>query len=283
MSEIKECFISRFPNGVLLESDFSQLEVVGLAALSYDPVLIDDLLAGRDMHRYFAAALFDKPLLDVTKSERTFTKKMTFQLQYGSGADNMSRKLGIAKEKAERFIQLYYERYTRVKAWQDEVIEAVKRSRSPSKRWGAGEVPLGRGQWASPTGRLYTFYEMGKPEGWKGHNKEPDFMPTQIKNYPVQGFATGDIMALFRARVFRWWVNSPKSVRENVLPNNTVHDSIMFDCANDGWAAFVAEEMEFIAGNLVGEVEKLWGLKCPVPFKIESKYGPTWASMEKVA
>jgi len=55
MSDIKLCFTSRFRNGLILEADFSQLEVVGLAVLSGDPVLKDDILSGRDMHRQRAA------------------------------------------------------------------------------------------------------------------------------------------------------------------------------------------------------------------------------------
>ncbi len=80
MSQIKACFTSRFPEGVILECDFSQLEVVGLAALSQDPVLIEDILAGRDMHRFFAAQLFGIPEDQVTKQQRSLTKKFTFAL-----------------------------------------------------------------------------------------------------------------------------------------------------------------------------------------------------------
>ena len=128
MSEIKHCFVSRFPEGVIVEADFSQLEVIGLAALSRDPLLIEDLLAGRDMHRYFAAQLFNCTEDQVTKAQRTLTKRFTFQLQYGGGAAGLAKKNGVSKEVAERFIGTYYGRYSVVKAWQDSVMEAVKAS-----------------------------------------------------------------------------------------------------------------------------------------------------------
>lgn len=283
MSEIKECFISRFEGGVLLESDFSQLEVVGLAALSNDPVLIEDLLSGRDMHTHFTAERLgitqeEAKALPNFKYLRFVTKRMTFQLQYGSGAPNMARKLGIAKEEAERFIQEYYTRYSRVKDWQAEVYEAVERSRKSSERRAASGEPLGRGVYESVSGRLYTFFEMEAPE-WK-RDKTPSFMPTQVKNYPVQGFATGDIMALFRARLYRWWLALEDDLRLKILPINTVHDSVMFDVENLELAAWVANEMEMLADTLIDEVEELWGIRCPVPFKIESKAGPSWADMK---
>lgn len=280
MSEIKACFPSRFPNGVILESDFSQLEVVGLAALTLDPVLIQDLLDGTDMHRKFAAERYGIPEDQVTKTQRTLTKQMTFQLQYGSGAAGMSRKLGIPEAETARFIELYYQRYDRVKEWQEEVIEAVKRSRKPTKaRTPSGQVQ-GKGVWESPTGRLYAFLEQDKPDGWKGRDKSADFTPTQIKNYPVQGFATGDIMAVFRAKMHRLLLSSP--LRNKCLPINTVHDSVMYDCVDRESALALAALHKQVAASLPQIMMETWGIFCPVPFKIESSIGPRWSELEKV-
>lgn len=279
MSAIKECFTSRFPNGVILESDFSQLEVVGLAALSNDPVLIEDLLAGRDMHRYYTAQRLGITEEEVTDRERKFTKKMTFQLQYGSGAKGMALKLQLPQEQCQAFIEAYYTRYKRVKEWQDEVYAAVVASRAPSTKLTKSGDFAGRGEYVSATGRTYHFYEMDAPE-WK-KDKTPSFLPPQVKNYPVQGFATGDLMALFRARLFRWWVGLGAD-RFRVLPINTVHDNVMWDLADKEEIERVVAVTDGIAERLVQDVENLWGVKCPVPFKIESKYGPTWADMRKV-
>lgn len=287
MSEIKQAFVSRFKNGVLLESDFSQLEVVGLAALSHDPVLIQDLLDGRDMHTYYTIERFAKRGIKLTPDtlppgERFRTKRMTFQLQYGSGAPNMARKMGMNQEDCQAFIDAYYTRYSRVKEWQEEVYEAVKRSRKPSERHGKTGLPLGTGVYESASGRLYTFHETDPPDWMVRHHPDakPNFNPPQVKNYPVQGFATGDIMALFRARVYRWWLTWEK--RNKALPNNTVHDSIMFDCYNMAIAKEVAGHMARIAGTLIDEVKLLWDIDCPVPFKIESKAGPNWGDMRKI-
>lgn len=281
MSEIKSCFPSRFPNGVILESDFSQLEVVGLAALTMDPVLIQDLLDGRDMHRKFAAERYGITEEEVTSTQRTLTKQMTFQLQYGSGAGGMARKLDIPEADAAKFIDLYYQRYQRVKEWQEEVIEAVRRSRKPTgARTPSGQVQ-GRGAWESPTGRLYVFLEQDKPDGWKGRDKSADFTPTQIKNYPVQGFATGDIMAVFRARMYRLLLAS--DLRYKCLPINTVHDSVMYDCVDRESAEQLAALHKQVAESLPQIMMEVWGIFCPVPFKIESKIGPRWSELEKIA
>lgn len=276
MSQIKEAFTSRFPDGVILEADFSQLEVLGAAVMSGDPLLIEDILSGRDMHRYFASLLFNKPQEAVTKQERTFTKRMTFQLQYGAGAKSMSQKLSIAKKKAEEFIKLYYGRYTVLAEWQANIMEAVKRSRKPSEGRTKRGLPQGRGEWESPTGRVYVFLEQDKPEGWMGEDKEPDFNPPEVKNYPIQGFATGDIMALFRGRVLRRWLNEP--FRQDALPINTVHDSVMYDCRNREVAIEVGKMLESVAAELPDVLRETWGLVVPVEFKIEVSIGPAWAS-----
>jgi DNA polymerase-1 len=281
MSDIKSCFPSRWKGGVVLEADFSQLEVVGAAALSEDPTLIADLLSGRDMHRFFAAQLFLKPEEDVSKGERTWTKRMTFQLQYGAGARSMSKKLGIAKEKAEQFIFTYYDRYAILAAWQDTIMDAVKRSRKASTGHTASGLPQGRGEYRSPTGRLYVFLEKDKPPGWQGRDLEPDFNPPEIKNYPIQGFATGDVMAVFRGLVFREWLR--KDWRDEALPNNTVHDSIMFDCRTKEVGLKVGEMLERIAReDLPAAIERMWGIKPWVPFKIEVSIGKNWATTTKI-
>lgn len=280
MSEIKACFPSRFPNGVILETDFSQLEVVALAAISMDPTLIADLVSGMDMHRVRAAELFDKPQEDVTSTERTITKRLSFQLQYGAGAKSMAKKLRIKKALAKSFVENYYARYPRVKEWQEEVIAAVKESRIPTGNRTKQGAPQGRGEWYSPTGRTYVFFEQDKPEDWQGLDSEPDFNPPTIKNYPIQGFATGDIMAVFRGRVYRKWVVSP--LRKECLPINTVHDSIMFDCVSVEAALKMKALLEEVVAELPELLLTMWGIESPVPFAVETKIGPTWATTTKV-
>jgi len=280
VSDIKQCFTSRFEEGLILECDFSQLEVVGLAALSGDPVLIEDLLSGRDMHRFFASQKYGIPEEEVTSSQRKLIKKMTFALQYGSGAKSLEAKNGLKKGEGQDFIDTYYARYSRVKDWQQEVFDEVKRSRVPTAELTRAGYPKGKGEYVSLTGRRYTFFEKDKPAGWRGEDLSPDFNPPEIKNYPIQGFATGDLMALYRARVYRRWTQDHD--RDKWLPINTVHDSVMFDCLNLETALATKSVLEHLASNLQDEVEDLWGIVCPVPFKVETKAGPDWASTRKI-
>lgn len=179
MSRIKEAFDSRFPEGVILNTDLSSAEVIALAILSNDQNLIADILSGRDMHRYFAAQLFGIKEEEVTKAQRSLVKKFTFALQYGSGAKGLAAKNGTTVQVAQNFIDNYYGRYTQVAEWQATVAAEVAASRMMTDRKGPAGFPLGKGQFESVTGRIYTFWEQESRWG------SPSFKPTEMKNYPV--------------------------------------------------------------------------------------------------
>lgn len=277
---VKHFFKSRFSGGMLLEVDFSQLEIVGVAILSGDEALKSDIISGRDMHTVRAAELFGKSEKEVTKAERKIAKALSFQLQYGAGASSMAAKNKVPKELAENFISLYYGRYSRLKEWQDENIAAVNASRRPSAHRTALGHPAGVGTLDSPTGRIYSFVEYDAPEFMREDKKwrkgvDTSFSPTQIKNYPSQGFATGDVMALYRKLLLdKFRDYSPTSI-----PVMTIHDSVMFDCID-----FEAVRMAFrcckdVAEALPKEIESRWRIRCDLPFKVEGKAGPTWADM----
>lgn len=280
MSDIKRAFVSRFgKEGVLLNLDFSQLEVIGAATLSMDENLIADIEAGRDMHRHFASQLFNVPEEEVTKAQRDITKRFTFALNYGSGAKGLAAKNGTSVDVAQAFIDNYYGRYKGLKAWQDATIRAVERSRRPSGITLPSGQPRGVGRYQSPTGRWYVFFEEDPPAHFQ--RKEPSFQPTQMKNYGIQGFATGDVMALFRANVYRRWIEHED--RHRVLPINTVHDSVMFDVANEQLAISFAAELEEEAADLPMHLLQRWGIDSPLPFKVECEVGPNWQDMTKIS
>ena len=275
MSDIKSCFLSRFPEGQLVEVDFSQLEVVCLALLANDPVLKSDLVSGLDMHRIRAADLFCIPETEVTKSQRTLAKRLSFQLQYGAGAASMAKKNKISKAIAQRFIDNYYDRYPRVKEWQAEIAKSVTESRVQSGRRTISGVPAGQGEYVSPTGRIYRFFEYDAPD-WKPGGV-PSFSPTEMKNYPIQGFATADVMAVFRGLVFRRIFKANEQAY--CLMVNTVHDSVMFDCATDAAVDWLEHTCRDIAASLPRELEARWPVTIDLPLPITFKSGRRWSDL----
>ena len=218
MSDILKHYTSRFPDGYLLEVDFSQLEILVLAFLSGDEQLRKDLLSGADLHTISAQKLFgvSKP----SDKQRKIAKMLSFQLQYGSGAKNMAQSNGIPEATAKKFIENYYDRYPGVKKYQDDMIKKVEANRTPSSERTKLGRPAGVSEVRSLTGRRYTFKEQDAPE-WSA--RDASFSPTQIKNYPTQGFATGDIVPLALGKLFdcnsklvaKKWAKEAKSIMED--------------------------------------------------------------------
>jgi hypothetical protein len=136
----------------------------------------------------------------------------------------------------------------------------------------------GRGELLSPTGRLYVFHEQDAKEGFR--DSSPSFNPPDIKNYPVQGFATGDVMAIYRGLIMRRML--AEGLLRVALPINTVHDSVMFDLPDIETAHKLRALLVQAAAYLAGIIEETWGLYMPVPFKIETSIGPTWGQQEKI-
>jgi len=294
MSDIKLCFESRYgSDGVIMEADFGQLEVVALAFLSGDKQLREDILNKVDIHSVNAAKLFKRHLPEflsakasgdpLTLNQRKLAKQLGFQLQYGAGAKSMADKNGISKAVAQRFIDNYYARYPGVKEWQDWVAKDVNTTRAinNSLRTEKG-FPVGEGTYISITNRRYYFREFDNPfydknATWKTSNNPTNFSPTQLKNYPVQGFATGDIVPMMLGKVFRLLL----PYRKDIKMINTVHDSLVFDCRITSAHTFgrlIKEELERAPQYLKEE----FGIDFDLPLEVEVKVGPSWGELKKL-
>jgi len=277
MSQIKKHFTSRFPDGYLLEADYSQLEIYVLAYLSGDTQLKADLLNGVDLHSQAAERLFGR---NFTAEDRKTAKQLSFQLQYGSGAKAMSIKNGIPISLAKKFIAQYYERYPGVAVYQNKLLEQVKASREVSEERTEGGFPRGVGKYQSETGRIFVFKEYDSPSFMQEKGEYTSFKPTEIKNYGVQGFAGGDIVLTVLGRLFRDLKNS--EYHDGILLINTIHDSILLDIKHrdliPGAKWIVSRHMKSAPDYLKED----YGIDFDLPLKIEFKAGKNWAEMAPI-
>lgn len=175
---------------------------------------------------------------------------------------------------AKRFIEQYYERYPQVKAWQEHVAASVRATRKVDGHTKAG-YPRGVGYYDSPTGRRYSFSEYDPMGGWQ---KDPSFSPTEMKNYPCQGFSTGDVMAIYRGQVMRKLL---PYMFTDIMFINSVHDSVMFDCRDEKSVAICVEALYTIVKELPTLLTKRYGIQVPLEFKIDVETGPSWAFLTK--
>lgn len=287
---IKSCFISRWGDrGRVIEADFSQLEVIGAAFISGDTNMYEDILKGVDSHSQSASWLnpysyeeIRKGYLDGDKffeKMRKNAKGPRFELQYGAGAKSIAENNNLTQEQAQGFIDQYYGRYAELKAFQDGVIDTVKASRKPSERRTPLNKTSGMGEYVSITGRRYRFFEQDAPEWFRKRGTDTSFSPTQCKNYPIQGFATGDVVPEVLGRVFRALINHPV-LHDKCLIINTVHDSIIFDCHIDYLdmaCALIKELME----DAPSWMQERYGFWIDLPLAVDVEYGISWDKLEK--
>lgn len=284
MSEIKKVFVSRFGNkGVIVEADWSQLEVYVLAFLSGDTQLKKDLISGIDIHSMNASALrgqdYSVFMGQLSKGEpstikdRKLAKALSFQLQYGAGPTTMAKKNKCSEAVAKEFIRTYFTRYPGVKRYHDHLQGIVSINRKASTSFTPKGLPAGVSKYNSITGRIYTFYEQ---DDWKGGTS---FSPTQVKNYPIQGFATGDIVPMVfghvQEKLFR-----REHLYKNALLINTIHDSIIMDIKREVLTEVANLLRECMEDGVPVLLKKYFNIDFDLPLKMTLKYGPNWMEMK---
>jgi DNA polymerase I-like protein with 3'-5' exonuclease and polymerase domains len=279
MSDLRKCFKSRFqPDGVLLELDYSQLEIIVLAHLSKDEQLIKDLIAGTDLHSISATNLFGRVF---TKEERTLAKQLSFQLQYGAGYKSMAESNNISEEVAKKFIKQYYDRYPGVRDWQVKTQVNINLARKISPYRTKKGMPAGKAILISETGRQYTFIEKDSPEWYLVHRPATSFQPTEIKNYPVQGLATGDIVPMMVGKLYRklcQW----ETWRVEFFMVSTTHDSVLFDCSHVDVAQGLSLGAKEIMEQAPLYLKSIFNIDFELPLKVEASIGKNWKDMVKI-
>ena len=133
---IRQAFIAP-PGFVLMAADYSQIELRIMAHLSGDEGLVGAFAQDRDIHQATAAEVFGVPLEQVTADQRRSAKAINFGLIYGMSAFGLARQLGIERGAAQRYVDLYFQRYPGVKRFMDE-------TRAQAREQGYVETVFGR-------------------------------------------------------------------------------------------------------------------------------------------
>jgi len=239
---VRRAVVSRFDGGHVIEADYGQLEFRCAAAMSHDEAALQDILNKVDVH-VFTRDTLNAAGLDIDRQgAKTHTFKPLYGGEYGTPAEMT-------------YYQAFKDRYKGVAKWQDECCESVINTKLL-------EIPSGR-QYNWPN--AYRDYK-GKVQP-----------KTQIVNYPVQGFATGDIVPLACILVDR------EMQRRNLksIPFLTVHDSVVVDTHPD--------ELEIIPQLLADcmlavkkEMLARYNYEFTVPLSVEVKSGINWLDSKEV-
>lgn len=272
---IKKIFCSRYgiECGSLVEFDFSQLEVAVLAHVTKDRQLITDISTGKDIHTELYKDMFH---VEPTKDERKWFKRLTFGLIYGAGAKTLSDNAGCDIDISRKFIETFYARYPSVNLWHKDMAERAEEEGLHSSVIDGYEFSK-TWRFQSETGRIYVFkqYKNKYADSSWATKKEYTFSPTELKNYPVQGLATGDIVPMMLGILYRKFKD-----HIGVRLVNTVHDSILFDVL-DGQLEKTIKEVFDVLTNTHVYFEKTFGFPLALKLSAGCSVGKNWFEMKE--
>jgi DNA polymerase-1 len=236
---IRQAFVA--PDGHrIVAADYSQIELRIMAHLSGDEGLLGAFEQGQDIHRATAAEVFGVAVDGVTHEHRRRAKAINFGLIYGMSAFGLARQLGIGRDEAQEYVNLYFARYPGVKAF-------MERTRVQAKEQGYVETVFGR--------RLY-LPEINARNGARRQAAER----TAI-NAPMQGTAA-DIIKRAMIEVDAWLQGEALDVRMVMQ----VHDELVFEVA-DG----LLEEASLRIRELMSSAASL-----RVPLEVDVGVGLNW-------
>jgi DNA polymerase-1 len=190
----------------LVAADYSQIELRIMAHLSEDTSLLTAFAEDRDVHQATAAEVFGSALDAVTADQRRSAKAINFGLIYGMSAFGLARQLGIGRNEAQRYVDLYFERYPGVKRYMDETKQKAREA-------GFVETLFGR--------RLYL------PEIQSRNQALRQYAERSAINAPMQGTAA-DIIKRAMIAVDAWLQSSMIEARLIMQ----VHDELILEVAD---------------------------------------------------
>ena len=249
--DMRGVFASRFGHdGVIVQADFSQMELRVLAHCSQEPRLIEAFTNNQDIHTVTAAEIFDKRASAVTPEERSIGKTVNFAIVYGGGASTISATAGIPIHQAEKFKEKYLSRLPAVNRY----INRIKRQM------------LRKGYVRSLFGRKRRL-TIDDPDSREGQHAF-----RQAVNFPIQESASGinllcmnDIHAILRRGM------------DSVIIG-TVHDSVIMDCTKDE-----VDEVMMMTEEICDTANtRQYGFELDVPLKVDIAFGPNWRDQKEL-
>ena len=241
---VKRVFTSRWEGGQIMEADMAQLEFRVAAFLAQDATAIEEVSTGFDVHAYTAKVISDagQPM------SRQEAKAHTFAPLYGAS--------GFGRSQAEAtYYQQFTTKYSGIAKWHEALAKEA----------------LNTGKITTPSGREFAF-----PDVVRRRFGGVTFF-TQIKNYPVQSFATADIVPISLIYIDRLLTAN----RLHSCVVNSVHDSVVIDVHPDEKDK-VLKVISTANDKLIAIVNRKWNIDFNVPLLLEAKIGPNWLDVKDV-
>lgn len=225
---------------VYIDADYSQIELRVLAHLAGDEMLINAFKEEQDIHTITASQVFNVPFDEVTPLQRRNAKAVNFGIIYGIGAYSLSQDLGITKKEADAYIESYFAKYPKIKAFIDGCVESARKT-------GYGITLFNR--------RRYI------PEISSSNFMQRSFGERVAMNMPVQGTAA-DIIKIAMVKVYNRM--KKEGLKSQLVLQ--VHDELLIEAYKD--------EIEKVSEILQEEMENAVNISVPLVAEVHS--GDTW-------
>ncbi len=125
-ARVREAFVARDENHVLVSADYSQIELRLIAEISGDPTMLEAFQTNQDIHRATAARVFNVDFDKVSTEQRYRAKTINFAIIYGGGATTLSRQLGIKRSESSEMVKQYFAQYSGLKNYMERVLEEAR-------------------------------------------------------------------------------------------------------------------------------------------------------------
>ena len=239
-AQIRKMFVAS-PGKVLVDADYSQIELRLLAHIANDETMIAAFRSGEDIHAVTASQVFGVPLAEVTPLQRSHAKAVNFGIVYGISAFSLAQDIGVFQSEAKAYMDSYFAKYHGVHEYMTRVVEQAKAD-----------------------GYVTTLFGRRRdlPELKSSNFNLRSFGERVALNMPIQGTAA-DIIKAAMVRV-------DARMRAEYLQARLllqVHDELIVECP--------AEEAETVKGILIEEMEHVVDYR--VPLLVDAKIGASWA------
>ncbi|MCI0637916.1 MAG: DNA polymerase I [Gemmataceae bacterium] len=244
--QIRQAFVPE-PGWLLLAADYSQIELRLLAHFCGDETLQQAFADDRDIHAEVAAKVFTVDEEHVTAAMRRAAKTINFGVIYGISAFGLAQRLEIDKDKAAKFIDAYFEKYPRVLAYQDALLESCRK----------------QGFVSTILGRRRTIAGIRPRSSYKGRN-QPE---REAINMQIQGSAA-DLIKVAMVKIHCRLQEEKRRARLLLQ----IHDELVFELPPEEKDAIVKLVEEEMTRALADEVK--------VPLKVDVGLGPNWLEVK---
>ncbi|TDE05202.1 DNA polymerase I [Flavobacterium sandaracinum] len=238
--QIRKAFVARDENYTLISADYSQIELRVIAALSGEENMIKAFQNHEDIHKSTASKVFNVPIEEVTREQRSHAKTVNFGIIYGVSAFGLSNQTNLSRKESADLIEAYYQTYPRLKSYIQEQIDFAREN-------GYVQTILGRRRYLKDINSQNAIVRGGAERN--------------AVNAPIQGSAA-DIIKIAMINIHE------KLTSENWKSKMLlqVHDELVFDVHNS--------ELEKIQPMIKYEMEHAF--KLDVPLDVDLGMGKDW-------